>query len=294
MESGRGDRGVYGVRLRAVILLTGATGTVGSRVLDRLVARRDPVRCLVRDPRRLGPDRVRVQITLGDLADTAWLRPGLRGVRTVIHLAATARDQPRASIEEIDGLATWRLLRAAEAAGVEHVVFLSALGATPGHEARVMRAKALAEDAVAGAALRTTTLRSSLICAPQEARRLGVGRGESQPIRADDVADCVVAAAVKGSAGDHAVLELAGPERFASGAFGEGAPHGRSLLRRVPLSALRAPLRAYETLAGPAAAVTWDEVAFRATAKTTPSGTRDAEALGVVPRPVVAADSTGP
>ncbi len=57
------------VRLRTVLLLTGATGRVGSALLTRLMARRDPVRCLVRDPRRLGPERVRVQIALGDLAD---------------------------------------------------------------------------------------------------------------------------------------------------------------------------------------------------------------------------------
>ncbi|MFL5856395.1 MAG: NAD(P)H-binding protein, partial [Solirubrobacteraceae bacterium] len=51
-----------------MLLLTGATGTVGSALLRRLVARGEPVRCLVRSPRRLGDHRVRVQITLGDLA----------------------------------------------------------------------------------------------------------------------------------------------------------------------------------------------------------------------------------
>jgi uncharacterized protein YbjT (DUF2867 family) len=52
-----------------VLLLTGATGLVGSAVLRRLTAAGQPVRCLVRDPRRLGPERVRVQIALGDLSD---------------------------------------------------------------------------------------------------------------------------------------------------------------------------------------------------------------------------------
>src|ERR687896_2724514 len=80
-----------------VILLTGATGNLGSALLARLVADRERVRCLVRDPRRLGPDRVRVQIALGDLADPASFRNALRGVKTVVHLAAAIRDQPRAS-----------------------------------------------------------------------------------------------------------------------------------------------------------------------------------------------------
>ena len=80
---------------RAVILLTGATGTVGSALLRRLTAAGEPVRCLVRDPRRLGDQRVRVQIALGDLADPPSFRNALRGVGTVVHLAASIRDQPR-------------------------------------------------------------------------------------------------------------------------------------------------------------------------------------------------------
>src|SRR3954454_12941244 len=71
-----------------VILLTGATGNVGSQVLRRLTARGERVRCLVRDPRRLGSERVRVQIALGDLSDPASFRNALRGVETVVHLAA--------------------------------------------------------------------------------------------------------------------------------------------------------------------------------------------------------------
>ena len=102
---------------RPVILLTGATGTVGSALLRRLTAAGEPVRCLVRDPRRLGDQRVRVQIALGDLADPPSFRNALRGVDTVVHLAASIRDQPRASIEELNAVATLRLVRAAERAG---------------------------------------------------------------------------------------------------------------------------------------------------------------------------------
>src|SRR5437868_8500845 len=108
-----------------MLLLTGATGLVGSAVLRRLTAAQVPVRCLVRDPKRLGPERVRVQLALGDLADPPSFRNALRGVTTVVHLAAAARDQGRGSIEELDGIATWRLVEAAQRAGVEHFVFTS-------------------------------------------------------------------------------------------------------------------------------------------------------------------------
>src|SRR5215218_10002041 len=101
-----------------VILLTGATGLLGSAVLRRLIARGEQVRCLVRDARRLGPERMHVQLASGDLADPGSFRNALRGVSTVVHLAGSERDQPGATLEELDGLAAYRLLRAAERAGV--------------------------------------------------------------------------------------------------------------------------------------------------------------------------------
>ena len=72
-----------------MLLLTGATGLVGSAVLRRLTTRGAQVRCLVRDPRRLGAERVRVQLAIGDLSDPASWRHALRGVKTVVHLAAS-------------------------------------------------------------------------------------------------------------------------------------------------------------------------------------------------------------
>ena len=86
-----------------MLLLTGATGLVGSTLLRPPAGRRAPrSRCLVRDPRRLGAQRVRVQIALGDLTDPPSFRNALRGVQTVVHLAASIRDQPRGSIEELE------------------------------------------------------------------------------------------------------------------------------------------------------------------------------------------------
>src|ERR1700704_4468665 len=113
-----------------MLLLTGATGLVGSAVLRRLTAARIPVRCLVRDPRRLGPERVRVQIALGARAAPPSFRNALRGVTTVVHLAAAIRDQPRGSIEELNGIATWRMVEAAERAGTERVRFFSLFDAS--------------------------------------------------------------------------------------------------------------------------------------------------------------------
>ena len=149
-----------------MILLTGATGLVGSALLRRLTAAGEPVRCLVRDPRRLGAERVRVQIALGDLADPLSFRHALRGVDTVVHLAAAIRDQPRGSIEELNGVATWRMVQAAERAGVERFVFFSALGASTLSRGGFFRAKALAERAVRRVRLRHTIFAPSIVYSP--------------------------------------------------------------------------------------------------------------------------------
>jgi uncharacterized protein YbjT (DUF2867 family) len=283
-----------------VILLTGATGLLGSAVLRRLLARGEPVRCLVRDARRLGPARMRVQLATGDLADPGAFRNALRGVRTVVHLAGSERDQPGASIEELDALATWRLLRAAERAGAEHLLWAAPLGATPHHPSRVHRAKALAARAVAEAEIATTTFATSLVYAPGDRRlarieRLGLlpavpltGRGaaRTQPVWAEDAADGVLAALDRGPR-SHDRHELAGPEVLTHRQVVELVLRAAGRRRRivpVPLAALRATLKAGELLAGPTTFATWDEALMLAVPMLSPGGPAGLEALGVRPR----------
>jgi uncharacterized protein YbjT (DUF2867 family) len=283
-----------------VLLLTGASGLLGQAVLRRLVARGVPVRCLVRDPRRLGAQRVRVQLAIGDLADPASWRNAIRGVDTVVHLAGGARDQPRATVEELNGLAAWRLLRAAERIGARHFLWLAPLGATPHHPMRLHRAKALAAAAVAASPLPTTTLAHSLLYSPGDRHlrwleRLGllpavplVGRGgaRTQPLWAEDAADCVIALLDRPPDG-HARVELAGPEILTQREVVRLVLRAAGRRRRtlpVPLATLRAGLRGEEALAGPAALVTWDEAQLLSVDMLSARGTADVEALGVRPR----------
>ena len=81
----------------------------------------------------------------------------------MIHLAAAIRDQPAARVEELNGLATARLLKAAEDSGVERFVFFSAIGATELQRTRFFRAKALAEAAVEGFDIDTTVFAPSIV-----------------------------------------------------------------------------------------------------------------------------------
>jgi len=283
-------------------LLTGATGLVGGALLRRLTAAGEPVRCLVRDPRRLGPDRVRVQIALGDLADPPSFRNALRGVRTVVHLAAAIRDQRAGSIEELNGIATWRMVQAAERAGVEHFVFLSALGATSHDRTRVLRAKALAERAVLASDVRHTVFAPSLVFAPGDRlatllERLSMlspimpisGRGQAlyQPIWSEDVADCVMRKlGPPSSPSGHERFELAGPQTLSHREIVDLVLRAAGRQRRlvnVPWPIASRSLRAAEMLLGSRTPATRDEAELFEVSMTCAGGTRDADRLGVTP-----------
>jgi uncharacterized protein YbjT (DUF2867 family) len=286
-----------------VVLLTGATGLIGTALLPRLIAGGRPVRCLVRDPRRLGAERVHVQIALGDLADPPSFRNALRGVDTVLHLAAAIRDQRGGSIEELNGIATWRMVEAARRAGVEHFVFFSAQGASAHSRARFMRAKALAEDAVSEAGVPHTIFAPSMAYAPGDVfltllERMsllpvvgvsGSGRALFQPIWAQDVADCVMAALERRAAGVR--YELSGPDTLSHEKIIEivlraaGRPRPRL---HVPLAVVSRALRSLEALLGSRAFATWDEAELMEVTMIAARGTADAGGLCVTPRRMTA------
>ncbi len=282
---------------------------VGRELLPALLANGDEVRVLVRDPRKLGEHRVDVQIALGDLRDPLSIRHAMRGIDTVIHLAATIRDQPGGTIEELNGLATSRLLRSAQRAGVERFVFFSAMGATPFQRTRFFRSKALAEQAVRHSPLRTTVFAPSIVYGPGDPwvtllQRLsilpampisGPGTARYQPIWARDVARCV-AAAVDGTAEGSASgedsagrYELAGPEVLSYDGIVERVMEASGRIRplvHVPTPLVRASLRGLELLSGPSVFATWEEAELMEVPMTSERGTRDAERLGVEPRPM--------
>jgi uncharacterized protein YbjT (DUF2867 family) len=291
-----------------MLLLTGATGLVGSAVLRRLVAEGAEVRCLVRNPRRLGAQRVRVQIALGDLTDPPSFRNALRGVHTVVHLAAAIRDQPRGSIEELNGIATWRMVEAAERSGAERFVFFSALGASTHQRARFLRAKALAEQAVRESQLRSTVFAPSIVYAPGDPwltllERLallplmpvsGRGRAVYEPIWVEDVAACVIAS-LNEPDGDER-YELAGPERLSYDDIARtvlDAMNRRRPLLHVPTPIVSRALRLLEAVSGPRAFATWDEAELMEVPMIATRGTGDAERLGVTPAPMPAVLGAG-
>jgi uncharacterized protein YbjT (DUF2867 family) len=239
----------------------------------------------------------------GPTASGCRSRSGIWRTR-VVHLAASIRDQPGASIEELTGLATARLLREAERAGVERFVFFSALCATPSSRTRFFRAKALAEQAVLDSEIETLVFAPSIIYAPGDPwltllNRMtylpwvpitGSGQTRFQPIWAEDVVSCVTNALSPERSNGRRRIELAGPDvltyeqivKLALEAGGRQRP-----VLNVPLFLVRRSLRALERLVGPSVFATWEEAELLEEPMTTAAGTRDARTLGVEPKPMI-------
>jgi uncharacterized protein YbjT (DUF2867 family) len=220
-----------------------------------------------------------------------------------VHLSASIRDQPHGSIEELNGIATWRMVEAAERAGVERFVFFSALCASAHNRTRFLRAKALAEEAVRDSALAHTVFAPSIIYAPGDPfltllARLallpvmpisGAGRARYQPIWAHDVADCVMAALQDGAAQKR--YELAGPEVLSHQAIVElalRAQHRHRRLVHVPTPIVSRALRVLEAFMKSKAPATWDEAELMEVSLISERGADDARRLGVEPRHMAA------
>ena len=110
-----------------LILLTGATGYVGGRLLPRLVEDGWRVRCLARQPERLSA-RVPagVEVVPGDVFDTASLSLAMQGVEAAYYMVHSLGA--KGDFVEPDRLAADNFAAAASAAGVRRIIYLGGLG----------------------------------------------------------------------------------------------------------------------------------------------------------------------
>ncbi len=114
-----------------LVLLTGATGYVGGRLLALFIKRGVPVRCLTRRPDVLASHQsATTQIVAGDVLDAKSLAGAFDGVETAfyfVHSMGTRRD-----FEDEDRVAAMNFAQAASAAGVQRIIYLGGLG-NPDH-----------------------------------------------------------------------------------------------------------------------------------------------------------------
>ena len=110
-----------------LVLLTGATGYIGGRLLKELEARGRRVRCLARHPEFLRPRlAATTELVQGDALEPATLEHALEGVDTAYYLVHSMHGG--AGFREKDREAARNFGQAARAAGVRRIVYLGGLG----------------------------------------------------------------------------------------------------------------------------------------------------------------------
>ncbi|MFD8998183.1 SDR family oxidoreductase [Streptomyces abikoensis] len=217
----------------STILVTGGTGTLGRLVVPLLRDAGREVRVLSRQEREGGGG---VAYVTGDLLKDEGVEAAVEGAGVVLHLAGGAKG---------DDVATRNLVRAARAAGVGHLVYISVIGADT-VPLSYFRAKLEAERAVAESGLPWTTLRAAQFhdLALKVVTAMGKlpvvpapGGVRWQPVDAREVAARLVELALGEPAG--AVPDLAGPEVYELAELSRG--YLRAAGKRRPMLPVRVP-----------------------------------------------------
>lgn len=215
-------------RCAIVVLLTGATGFIGSRVACALAAAGHEVVCALRDPaaaaaRGLPGRAVRADFTREARAED-W-RGRLDGVDAVVNAVGILRERGAQSFARLHVAGPCALFEACAAAGVRRVVQISALGADEAARSPYHLTKKAADDFLLRLPLSAVVVQPSLVYGPGGASarlftRLASlpviplpGRGEQavQPVYVDDAVRAIVAL-VEGEAFRGERVPLVGPE----------------------------------------------------------------------------------
>lgn len=159
-------------RMRAMkVFLTGATGFVGSHVLERLLSEGHHVRALVRDPEKLsGWARAtgELEAVRGDVVTGEGLDEGMRGADAVIHLVGIIMEVGDATFERVHFRGSKNVVEAARRARVQRLVHMSALGARPDGVSGYQTTKWQAEEEVRRCGIPYVILRPSIIFGPRD------------------------------------------------------------------------------------------------------------------------------
>jgi NADH dehydrogenase len=213
------------------VLVTGANGHLGRRLLSRLAER--GVRALVRSQR--AAEAVRAvgalpapEVVVLDYGDAERLAEAARGCTHAVHLVGILKEGRASRYEDAHEASCAALARAADSAGLRRIVYPSILGSRPDAANACLASKGRAERLLLGARTPAVVLRLPMVLgegdfAARALRREAIARFAllvrggaclEQPIYAGDVA-LAIERALEAPGLDDAVLDLAGPESLA-------------------------------------------------------------------------------
>jgi uncharacterized protein YbjT (DUF2867 family) len=196
-----------------MILITGATGMVGSEVVKRLSAQGVQVRAVTRDPRKAEANPLpSVELVHGDFEDPESMRRACSGVDRAFLLTNSTERTEQHQIA---------FTRMAQQSGVRHIVKLSQLHADAGSPGRFLRYHAAVEAAIQASGLTFTFLRPNLYMQgllnfqqsiqQQSAFFAAAGDARISMVDVRDLADVAVAA-LTSAQHDNKIYSLTGPE----------------------------------------------------------------------------------
>ncbi len=221
------------------IVVTGANSNVGCNLLGHIADAADvtAVAC-ARSAKALATLSAAQNIETArlDYADDAGLAAIVSGADAIVHLAGVLFEGKGTSYTEANVDTTAAVVAAAQAGGVGHVIFISALGAAAGSANGYFRSKGEAEDIVLASGLKGTIIRTPMLLGPGSAaatalvktaqrRRafvLGGGRQMLRPLDLDDLSGAILLAC-KHPPAETVIHELTGPEALTQ----------RALMQRV-------------------------------------------------------------
>ncbi len=243
-----------------LVLVTGATGYIGGRLVPRLLEAGYRVRCLVRDARRLQgrPWSQQVEIVEGDATRPETLPVAMAGVSAAYYFIHSLSDT--AEYRERDIIVARHFSQAAKAAGVERIIYLGGLGDPAAHLSVHLRSRQETGAALREGGVPVTEFRAAIIVGSGSlsfemirhlTERLPVMvcprwvYTRIQPIAIDNVLDYLVAAlTTPDSAGR--VIEIGGADVVSYGDMMKGYARVRGLRRiLIPVPVLTPHLSAH-------------------------------------------------
>jgi NADH dehydrogenase len=248
------------------VAVIGASGFIGRYVVKHLAARGAVISAIVRDTERarvLQPmgDVGQIALIRASLTDEARVAQALAGVDAIVNLVGILHERGKQSFEAIHREGPARLGRLARAAGVKHLVHVSAIGASTDSPSAYARSKAAGEIALRAAYPAAVILRPSIVFGPEDdffnrfaamlqlvpaLPLIGGGTTRFQPVYVGDVAEAV-GRALDDPAASGGTYELGGPQVYTFKALMElvlAETRRRALLVPLPwgLASLQAAL----------------------------------------------------
>ncbi len=148
------------------LLVTGATGYIGGRLVPRLLDAGHEVRCLSRSARKLQArpwaERDGVELFEGDVADPTTLDDALEDCNAAYYLVHSMEAAGK-SYAEVDRKLALGFAAASERAGVERIIYLGGLGETGADLSEHLSSRRDVEDALSSTRVALTTLRAAMI-----------------------------------------------------------------------------------------------------------------------------------